>query len=116
MLKESNISPNETRSRSGPPRRLAATQDPDRKAVLKPAAQLSLAVIPSQTAGMATKAGSASSARRRSGADCFIEFLRIDVCKTIADHSERGRLARIHERPEVRDANEDYCAAPAKRA
>ena len=37
MLKESNISPNETRSRSGPPSRLAATQEPERNAVLKPA-------------------------------------------------------------------------------
>src|ERR1700733_12195322 len=67
MLKESNISANEIRSRSGPPSRLAATQDPDRKAVLKPAADASLALSPSHTAGMTTKPGSASNALRRSG-------------------------------------------------
>src|SRR3984885_2582883 len=67
MLKESNISANEIRSRSGPPSRLAATQDPDRKAVLKPATDASLALSPSHTAGMTTKPGSASKALRRSG-------------------------------------------------
>src|ERR1019366_2295037 len=67
MLKESNISPKEIRSRSGPPRRLAATQEPERKAVLKPAAAESLALSPSHTAGMTTKPGSANRARKRSG-------------------------------------------------
>src|SRR5215475_2926237 len=68
MLNDSNISPNEMRSRSGPPSRLAATQEPERKAVLKPAPQVSLAVSPSHIAGMTTRPGSASRARRRAGA------------------------------------------------
>src|SRR6185312_2029645 len=68
MLNESIISPNETRSRSGPPSRLAATQEPDRNAVLKPASWVSLAVIPSHTAGITTRPGSARTFRRRSGA------------------------------------------------
>src|SRR3954469_7447862 len=68
MLKESNISPKEIRSRSGPPRRLAATQEPDRNAVLKPASAVSLALIPSHTAGLTTRPGWLSTSRRRSGA------------------------------------------------
>src|SRR3954471_14759038 len=68
MVKLSNISPKEIRSRSAPPSRLAAQQEPDRKAVLKPAAAVILAVSPSHTAGIATRPGSASRARRRSGA------------------------------------------------
>src|SRR5262249_15890226 len=67
MLNESNISAKDRRSGSGPPRRPGRTQGPDRKAVLKPAAAVSLADKPSHTAGMTTKPGSASSARRRSG-------------------------------------------------
>src|SRR5579859_5043139 len=67
MLNESNISAKDRRSRSGPPSRLAATQEPDRNAVLKPAAAVSLALSPSHTAGITTKPGSASNARRRSG-------------------------------------------------
>src|SRR5580658_6521190 len=67
MLKESYIPPKEIRSRSGPPRRLAATQEPERKAVLNPAVAESLALRPSHTAGMTTKPGSANSVRRRSG-------------------------------------------------
>ena len=47
MLNESSISANEIRSRSGPPRRLAATQEPDRNAVSKPAVADSLALSPS---------------------------------------------------------------------
>src|SRR3712207_6438541 len=57
----------EARPRSGPPSRPAATQEPERKAVRKPAARVSLAVSPSQTAGMTTKPGSASKARNLSG-------------------------------------------------
>jgi hypothetical protein len=68
MLKESIISPNETRSRSGPPRRLAATQEPDRNAVLKPASCVSFPVSPSHTAGITTRPGSFRIARKRSGA------------------------------------------------
>src|SRR6478609_772696 len=68
MLNESIISPNETRSRSGPPSRLAATQEPDRNAVLKPASKVSLAVSPSHTAGITTRPGSFRMARKRSGA------------------------------------------------
>src|SRR5712691_12307403 len=68
MLKESNISPNEIRSRSGPPSRLAATQEPERNAVLKPATAVNLAESPSHTAGMTIRPGSASTARRRAGA------------------------------------------------
>src|SRR6185437_4361697 len=68
MLNESIISPNETRSRSGPPSRLAATQEPDRNAVLKPASWVSLAVRPSHTAGITTRPGWARTFRSCSGA------------------------------------------------
>src|SRR4051812_12171085 len=68
MTKLSNISPKEIRSRSAPPSRLAAQQEPERKAVLNPAAAVILALSPSQTAGITMKPGSASRARRRSGA------------------------------------------------
>src|SRR4051794_9108920 len=69
MASDSYISPNEIRSRSGPPSRVAATQEPDMKAVSKPAREASLALIPSHTAGITTKPGSASKERRRSGGD-----------------------------------------------
>src|SRR5690349_494892 len=68
MLKESIISPNDTRSRAGPPSRLAATHEPDRKAVLKPVSQVSLALSPSHTAGITTRPGSLRTVRKRSGA------------------------------------------------
>src|SRR6266851_7688022 len=77
MLKESNISPNEIRSRSGPPSRLAATQEPDRNAVLKPAPAVSLAESPSHTAGITTRPGSASRARKRAGAVATRVVIRI---------------------------------------
>src|SRR5882724_9399520 len=74
MWKESNISANESRSRSGPPSRLAATQEPERNAVAYPAPADSFALSPSHTAGMTTKSGLANSARRRSGADMMLSF------------------------------------------
>ena len=52
----------EARSKS-----LAATQEPDRKAVLKPAADESLALRPSHSSGMTTKPGSARGACERAG-------------------------------------------------
>src|ERR1700691_6036111 len=67
MLNESNISPKESKSRSGPPNRPAATHDRERKAFLKPAPAASLALSPSHTAGITTKPGSDNTARRRSG-------------------------------------------------
>src|SRR5579862_9667329 len=76
MLNESSISPNDSRSRSGPPSRLAATQEPDRNAVLKPALAVSLALSPSQTAGITTKPGSANKARKRAGAFMGASSLR----------------------------------------
>ena len=67
ILKELNTSPKEKRSRSGPPKRPADTQEPDRKAVSNPALAASLAVNPSQTAGITMNSGADNNARRRSG-------------------------------------------------
>src|SRR5262249_36833286 len=109
MLNESIISPNETRSRSGPPSRLAATQEPDRNAVLKPAPAVSLAVRPSHTAGITMKPGSASSLRRRSGA--FMDgippdwtFVRDDRTPSGFGRAKGGFVAKLaRQRPQPRE-------------
>ena len=105
--KESNISATDSRSKSGPPRRLAAMHEPDRKAVLNPAFAVSLAVKPSHTAGITTKPGSASRARRRSGG------VMAESCTWKEDDGERT-LARA--RAAIAGLREDMRASATPRA